>query len=107
MIELIAEPVIEETVQKEQYNMCVLNETKTNELTLDSRDVAEMVGRNHHDVIRDIRKIIDHLGDERKIAFISNYFIETTYIDGANRQKPCFNLTKKGCELFATRMTGA
>ena len=104
--ENLIEPV-SEIVQKEQYNMSVSNETKTNELTLDSRDVAEMVGRNHHDVIRDIRKIIDHLGDASKNAFISNYFIESTYTDGANRQKPCFNLTKKGCELFATRMTGA
>lgn len=68
-----------------------------------SLEVAEMVDRNHPDVMRDIRKIIVHLG-ESKIA--ETYFIESTYTDIQNKQQPCFLLTKKGCELYGTRMTG-
>jgi len=83
-----------------------------------STEVAEMVGRQHKDVMRDIRTIIDHLGSERKSAQTSNetlgndhknennYFIESTYKDNFNREQPCFLLTKKGCELYGTRMTG-
>ena len=62
-----------------------------------------MVERNHPDVMRDIRKIMAHLG-ESKIA--ETYFIKSTYTDIQNKQQPCFLLTKIGCELYGTRMTG-
>lgn len=68
-----------------------------------SLEVAEMVGRNHFDVMRDIRNITGHLG-ESKIA--ESYFIESSYKNLQNKELPYFLLTKKGCELYATRMTG-
>lgn len=74
------------------------------EKTLTSLEVAEMVERQHKDVMRDIRTIINHLGDERKIA--PTYFIDSDYTDSQGRKQFCFNLTKKGCELYSTRMTG-
>ena len=70
-----------------------------------SLDVAEMVGRNHKDVMRDIRKIMEHL-DESKIAPV-NYICESSYKGGNGEVRPMFLLTKKGCELYSTRMTGA
>lgn len=75
------------------------------ERTISSLEVAEMVGREHKEVLRDIRNIIGQLGGQSKIA--QSYFIESTYTNSQNKQQPCFNLTKKGCELFGTRMTGA
>jgi len=76
------------------------------EQTITSLEVAEMVGRNHKDVMRDIRNIVSQLG-ERKIAH-TPYFLETTYEHKQNGQPyPMFLLTKKGCELYSTRMTGA
>lgn len=76
------------------------------ERTLTSLEVAEMVGRNHADVLRDIRKIIEHLSTESNFA-VSEYFIESSYKDSTGRTLNCYRLTKKGCELFGTRMTGA
>ena len=73
--------------------------------TITSLEVAEMVGRNHADVMRDIRNIIAQLG-ESKIAE-STYFISSTYVNTQNKEQPMFSLTKKGCELYSTRMTGA
>lgn len=73
--------------------------------TLNSREVAKMVNRNHADVMRDIRKIIQHL-NESKIAYV-DYFIESTYKDAKGEERACFEFTKKGCELYSTRMTGA
>ena len=73
------------------------------EKTLTSLEVAEMVGREHKEVLRDIRNIITQLG-ESKIA--QSYFIESTYTNSQNREMPMFLLTKKGCELYSTRMTG-
>lgn len=75
------------------------------EKTISSREVAEMVGKQHKEVLRDIRRVIEHLA-ERKNA-LSELFIETTYEDSTGRELPCYQLTKKGCELFGTRMTGA
>lgn len=78
---------------------------KVIEKTITSLEVAEMVQRQHKEVLRDIRRIIDQLA-ERKNA-LSDYFIESTYGDVTNRELPCFHLSKKGCELYSTRMTGA
>lgn len=72
---------------------------------IDSRDVAEMVGKDHNNILKDIRRIIEHLGGEVKSYF--TYFIESEYTDVQGKQRLCYLLTKKGCELFATRMTGA
>ncbi len=74
------------------------------EKTLTSLEVAEMVGREHRHVIRDIRTIIDQLGGQTKNG--QSYFIESTYTNSQNREMPNFLLTKKGCELYSTRMTG-
>lgn len=71
---------------------------------ISSLEVAEMVGRRHDQVLRDIKTIIEHFGDDHKS--VGNYFIEETYQDNLNRTKPCYLLTKKGCELYGTRMTG-
>lgn len=71
---------------------------------ISSLEVAEMVGRRHDQVLRDIKTIIEHFGDDHKS--VGNYFVEETYQDNLNRTKPCYLLTKKGCELYGTRMTG-
>lgn len=76
--------------------------------TLSSKLVAEMVGKEHKDLLRDIRKYIGYLSDEtteRKIA-PSGYFIETTYYDSTGRKLPCYRITRKGCDLIAHKLTG-
>src|SRR5699024_6749778 len=75
------------------------------ETTLTSLEVAEMVERRHDQVLRDINTIIIHLSTDHK-SVVSNYFLETTYKDSTGRTLSNFLLTKKGCELYATRMTG-
>src|SRR5699024_7246229 len=73
------------------------------EKTLTSLEVAEMVGRRHDQVMRDINTIIEHLGDHKSVE---SYFVESTYTNSQNKEYPNFILTKKGCELYSTRMTG-
>ena len=75
------------------------------EKTITSLEVAEMVGRRHDQVLRDVQKIIEHLDDHKNV--VVNYFIESTYRDAKNEDRLCYLLTKKGCELYSTRMTGA
>lgn len=75
------------------------------EKTITSLEVAEMVGRRHDQVLRDITKIKEHLTDHKSVA--SELFIDSTYEDTSGRELPCYLLTKRGCELYSTRMTGA
>lgn len=74
------------------------------EQTLDSREVAEMVEKNHKDLMRDIRRYVEQLG-ERKIA-PSDFFQESTYQNSQNKTMPCYSITKKGCEFIAHKLTG-
>ncbi|MFN6687534.1 ORF6C domain-containing protein [Enterococcus gallinarum] len=78
---------------------------KAIERTITSNEVAEMVDRRHDQVLRDIAKIIEHLTEHKSV--VSDLFIESAYQDSTGRSLPNYLLTKKGCELYATRMTGA
>lgn len=74
------------------------------EQTLDSREVAEMIGKDHHKLLRDIRRYIEQLG-ESKIGF-TDFFRESTYQTEQNKEMPCYRITKKGCEFIAHKLTG-
>ena len=75
-----------------------------NEQTLDSREVAEMVGKTHKELLRDIRRYCEQLG-ESKIA-LTDFFSESTYVTEQNKTMPCYLVTKKGCEFIAHKLTG-
>ena len=74
------------------------------EQTLDSREVAEMVEKEHHKLLRDIRTYIEQL-TESKIGF-SDFFRESSYKDSTGRTLPRYDITKKGCEFIAHKLTG-
>lgn len=69
-----------------------------------SMEVAQMVGKKHCDLLRDIRKYCEQLG-ESKIA-LGDFFTESTYLDANNQSRPCYLVTKKGCEFIAHKLTG-
>lgn len=72
--------------------------------TITSMEVAQMVGREHSKLLRDIRNYVSQLG-EAKIGF-TDFFTESTYVTEQNKTMPCFLVTKKGCEFIAHKMTG-
>ncbi len=74
------------------------------EQTLDSREVAEMVKKTHKELLRDIRRYCEQLG-ESKIA-LTEFFSESTYVTEQNKTMPCYLVTKKGCEFIAHKLTG-
>lgn len=72
---------------------------------IDSREVAEIIEKEHHKLLRDIRAYINQLR-QSKIGF-SDFFIESSYnVDGQNRNYPCYLVTRKGCEFIAHKLTG-
>ena len=76
---------------------------KTNIIT--SMEVAEMIGKDHSKLLRDIRNYAAQLS-EAKIG-LGDFFTENTYLDANNQSRPCFDVTKKGCEFIANKLTGA
>lgn len=70
----------------------------------DSRLVAEMIGKEHSKLLRDIRNYCNVL-NEAKIGLV-NFFIESSYKDTKGEIRPCYLLTKQGCEMVANKMTG-
>lgn len=74
------------------------------EQKLDSREVAEMTGKQHKNLIRDIKGYTDELA-ELKIE-PGDFFQESTYKDANNQNRPCYLVTKKGCEFIAHKLTG-
>lgn len=69
-----------------------------------SMEVAEMVGKDHSKLLRDIRTYSKQLA-EAKIG-LGDFFTESTYLDANNQSRPCFDVTKKGCEFIANKLTG-
>lgn len=94
--------------------------------TLTSMEVAEMVEKDHKNIIRDIKRYSKQIEesniqiDELKIEPISEateqinpeqidlneFWTESIYSDHLNRKKLCYNITKKGCEFIAHKCTG-
>lgn len=71
---------------------------------IDSRQVAEAVGKEHSKLLRDIRTYCDYL-NESKIGLV-DFFIESTYTDSKGEERPCYFCTRKGCEMIANKLTG-
>lgn len=75
------------------------------QLVTESREVAKMVGKQHKELLRDIRKYISVI-DQRADLRSADFFIESTYKNKNNQSYPCYLLTKKGCEMVANKLTG-
>lgn len=77
--------------------------TNTDE-TIISMEVAQMVGKEHKYLLRDIRRYMNQM-NQSKITLV-DFFIESEYIDLKGEVRPCFKVTRKGCEFIAHKLTG-
>lgn len=84
-------------------NLEVIN--KDGLMVLDSRDVAEMVGKRHTDLMRSINGYVSILENAEMRS--QDFFISHSYkVDGNNKTYECYLLTRKGCDMVANKMTG-
>ena len=63
--------------------------------TMSSLQIAEITGKQHAHVMRDIRNLLEQGIDE------SNFGL-TSYTDCYDRQQACYELSKKGCLILAS-----
>ena len=66
---------------------------------IDSREVAEAIGKEHKNLLRDIRGYIAimELSGRLKVE-PSDFFYESDYLSAQKKLMPCFLLTKMGCD---------
>ena len=83
-------------------NLTILNQN--GKLVTDSREVAEVVGKRHTDLLRSIDSYKGILLNAKMRSV--DFFIESTYKDSTGRELPCYLLTKIGCDMVANKMTG-
>ena len=80
------------------------------EQTITSLEVAELTGKNHKDVLRDIRNILSQMDEINQPNFRPVKYTDAKGEDGAGpnfrlseykdttgRTLPCYRLTKEGC----------
>lgn len=70
----------------------------------DSRQVAEMISKRHTDLLRDINKYVNVLTNAKLRSL--DFFVKTTYTDSKGEIRPCYLLSRKGCDMVANKMTG-
>lgn len=79
--------------------------TENGQPVIDSREVADMIGKPHNDLMKSIRNYAQYISTAGDFS-LSDFFIESTYRDSTGRELPCYLLTKKGCDMVANKMTG-
>lgn len=72
---------------------------------LDSREVAEMVGKAHGHLCRDIAKYVTVISTNPELDSLK-FFVERNYVDGKGETRKRYDITKQGCEMVANKLTG-
>lgn len=102
---------VEEEPEEEQMYLTTTNEQGETVPVIDSREVARMMGKRHDEIlwyiegnessgVISIAKVIAKQG-----ALVSDYFIESSYLNN-NKKGKCYLVTKKGCELLGNKQQG-
>ncbi len=74
------------------------------EQTLTSLEVAEMIEKQHNELLKNVRRYIKQL-NEGKISHVE-FFKESSYVDEKGQARPCYDVSRKGCEYIANKLTG-
>ena len=74
--------------------------------TIDSREVAKMVKKDHAHLCRDIKGYIDVISENPKLDSQDYFMLDTYKTDSNNKTYKCYNITKLGCEMIANKLTG-
>src|SRR5690625_444118 len=77
-----------------------MNELMTkNDIRMTSLDVAELTGKKHQHVMRDVRNEMEDLGEE----VARSIFGHGSYKDKNNQQRPCYEFGKDGAMQLALK----
>lgn len=78
--------------------------------TITSMEVAEMMETEHSKIMRKLEGSKDRRGyiailSEAQMG-VADYFIKSSYVDAQGKERPCYEVTKLGCDFLANKSTG-
>lgn len=78
--------------------------------TITTLEVAEMMEIPHSDVLKKLEGRKDRKGyiqilSEGQMS-VADYFTKSSYIDAQGKERPCYEVTKLGCDFLANKSTG-
>lgn len=79
---------------------------------IDSREVAQIIGKPHNDLMKSIRRYEKHLEElnnqenTQGTFSLTDFFVESSYRDTSGKTNKSYLVTKKGCEFIAHKLTG-
>lgn len=80
------------------------------ERTISSMEVAQMMETDHWRLLRKLDGGKDRKGYAQILADnqmgVGDYFIKSTYRDENNQERPCYKITRLGCDFLANKFTG-
>lgn len=93
-----------------------MNNLTNKPLTINTREIANMMGTEHSDILKKLEGTRNPDGSVKQIGIIpvltegnfpvSDYFIKSSYIDASGKENPCYDCTKLGCDFLANKFTG-
>lgn len=85
-------------------------EKENNVQTITTLEIAEMMEIKHWQILRKldgtktVKGIIQILNDNKIV--VVDYFIKSTYTDDKGEERPCYKVTKLGCDFLANKFSG-
>ncbi|WP_273721790.1 Rha family transcriptional regulator [Bartonella sp. ML71XJBT] len=83
------------------HNLMTVEERNFNNQTIptmSSREIAELCGKRHDHVMRDIKKMLEELNAPKfGVVDFSGY-----YLDSKGESRPCYNLPKRECLILVS-----
>src|SRR5699024_5034718 len=76
-----------------------MNQLIVQDVKMTSLDIAEVTGKRHADLMKDIRKEIKEIGEE----IAQGIFALGSYKDKNNQDRPCYEFGKKGAMQLALK----
>lgn len=95
--------------------MNIFTKEKTDNVqTITTLEIAEMMETEHWKILRKldgqekegkhIKGYVEILGDNEIV--VTDYFIKSSYKTEQNKEMPCYEVTKLGCDFLANKFTG-
>lgn len=78
--------------------------------TLTTLEVAEMMEILHSDLLKKLEGRKDRKGyiqilSEGQMS-VADYFVKSVYVDAQGKERPCYEVTRLGCDFLANKSTG-
>lgn len=94
----------------ENKSIITNEELKIDDFCISTREVAEMMGREHKRVLRRLEGDATHIGIIPTLIKaqikVDDFFKKSTYIDAKGESRKEYLCTEKGCDMLLNKATG-